>query len=78
MTDTNLKEVDFEKYCPLCVEADTDEVNDPCNECLDYGVNYETEKPVKYKEKTKWAPRCIPISRTMTSSESDLNLIGTI
>lgn len=51
MNETNLREVDFDKYCKACKYKETPEAMDPCNECLDYGMNYETEKPVSFKEK---------------------------
>ena len=43
--------VDFEKYCKTCKYKDLDEKFDPCNECLDHGVNTNSTKPVYYKEK---------------------------
>lgn len=45
------QEVDFEHYCPKCKHADKDEKFDPCCECLDYGMNRQSSKPVEYKEK---------------------------
>ena len=44
------KEVYFDKYCKTCKYSDVDDVKDPCNECLDEPYNYQTEKPVKFKE----------------------------
>lgn len=43
--------IDFEKYCNKCKYEELKDYEDPCNECLDHGVNYESEKPVKFKEK---------------------------
>lgn len=43
-------EVDFKKYCPKCKDAKTPEKNDPCNECLAQPFNYQTEKPIHFKE----------------------------
>lgn len=45
------REVDFNKYCETCKHKDKEEKKDPCNECLDYGFNVESEKPVKYEPK---------------------------
>lgn len=53
MPDCNLMEVDYEKYCKTCVDRDTDETKDPCNECLAYPYNEQSSKPVYYKEDTK-------------------------
>lgn len=44
-------EVDFEKYCPTCKYHDLKEVCDPCNDCLQNGVNLHSHKPTEYKEK---------------------------
>lgn len=45
------REVRFDKYCETCKHKDLKESKDPCNECLDYGFNVESEKPVKYEPK---------------------------
>lgn len=47
----NYKEVYFHEYCPKCVFKDTEEVEDPCNECLISFVNENSHKPVKFVEK---------------------------
>ena len=44
-------EVDFKKWCPFCEYEKKKEFEDPCNECLDYGMNLGTTKPLKFKEK---------------------------
>ena len=46
-------EVDFEKYCKTCQYNDLDEKFDPCCDCLDYGYNSQSEKPVNWKEKSE-------------------------
>ncbi len=51
MADNNYKEVDFEKYCKICKHEKLDEYKDPCNECLESGMNEGTEKPVLWEEK---------------------------
>ena len=49
--DENYKEVDFKKYCPLCEHEKLKDWKDPCCECLEYGMNEGTSKPVFFKEK---------------------------
>ena len=36
-------EVDFKKYCKTCKHKELGEQFDPCNECLDYGYNLNSE-----------------------------------
>lgn len=43
------KEVDFHYYCERCINRDTSETADPCNECLDTPVRIGTEKPLKFE-----------------------------
>ena len=45
------KEVDFMKYCPECIHYKKKDYEDPCNECLDNGMNLGTTKPVKFERK---------------------------
>lgn len=45
------KEVDFHTYCKTCKYKDVDIDDDPCNECLEYPINFHSYKPVKYEEK---------------------------
>lgn len=49
--DEDYKEVDFETYCKTCKYSDLDEARDPCNECLEHGMNIQTSKP------TEWEPK---------------------
>ena len=51
VVDSDLREVNYEKYCDICKHADCPEHEDPCFECLDNPLNYYTEKPVKWEEK---------------------------
>lgn len=51
VVDSDLREVNYEKYCDICKHADCPEHEDPCFECLDNPLNYFTEKPVKWEEK---------------------------
>lgn len=51
MNINNMREVKFAKYCPLCKHWKSDEFKDPCNECLESGMNEETDRPVCWEEK---------------------------
>lgn len=52
MSDTeNYQEVYFNKYCETCKHKDTKEHWDPCNECLENGMNVGSHKPTHYEEK---------------------------
>lgn len=51
MTDNNLKEVYFDKWCHKCEHYGKKESEDPCYECLDEPVNVESHKPVGFEEK---------------------------
>lgn len=44
------KLVNFDEYCPKCKNKDTNETEDPCNECLTYPANLDSHKPVNFKE----------------------------
>ena len=47
----DFKEVYFNQYCESCEYKDIKDVLEPCNECLDNPINFQSHKPVKYKEK---------------------------
>ena len=47
------KEVYFHEYCKKCEYRKVSNDDEPCNECLGEPVNWNTHKPVKYKEKKK-------------------------
>ena len=42
-------EVGFETYCKICKYKDKAEKYDPCCECLDYGYNDESSKPMYWE-----------------------------
>lgn len=46
----NTKEVYFDVYCSKCQHKDTNETEEPCNECLAQGFNLDSHKPVYFKE----------------------------
>lgn len=51
--DSNIfREVRFDKYCETCKYKELDEVKDPCNDCLVFGMREESEKPEYYEEAT--------------------------
>lgn len=45
------REVRFDIWCDKCKHKDTPESEDPCDECLGYPSNTQSEKPVKWEEK---------------------------
>lgn len=49
----DLREVDFQKYCPDCKHEKLKENEDPCNECLGIPANQHTDKPVNWTKKDK-------------------------
>lgn len=55
--NTETKEVNFYKYCPLCEHRDKADADDPCNECLENPSNVNSRKPVMFKEREKGSRR---------------------
>lgn len=49
----NYKEVLFLIHCINCKHKDRPEFEDPCNECLEYGMREGTEKPLKFEKMEK-------------------------
>ena len=47
----NEKEVSFYDYCPTCKYYDISGDEDPCDECLGCPMNYNSTKPINWKEK---------------------------
>lgn len=47
------KEVYFDEWCDKCKYSNTEETEDPCNECLGQPWNEDSHKPIKWKEKEK-------------------------
>lgn len=41
--------VDFEHYCKLCKHKDVLDTDEPCTECLEYGGNTESDRPVLFE-----------------------------
>lgn len=48
--ETLYKEVDFKKYCELCIHKDVEDNEDPCDECLTYPCMEHSRKPLRFKE----------------------------
>jgi hypothetical protein len=52
MSDTNnTKFVDFLTYCETCKYKNLKESEEPCDICLEYPVNFDSHKPVKWEKK---------------------------
>ncbi len=49
--NTRYRLVNFAYWCPKCKYGDQKEIMDPCNDCLNFGGNIETSKPVEFKAK---------------------------
>lgn len=47
------KIINFDKYCKTCKYSDLEEVEDPCNDCLDNPTNMNSKKPIHYEEDEK-------------------------
>ena len=45
------KEVYFDIYCKECKYRNLKEEFDPCRECLTQPYNYDSHKPINFKEK---------------------------
>lgn len=45
--------VNFNKWCPKCKFRDCAEwdPDSPCHECLDYAINYDTDKPQLWEDR---------------------------
>ena len=45
------KEVDFAKYCKKCKHFETQDYEEPCNECLENQAMQDSHKPMNFEEK---------------------------
>jgi hypothetical protein len=50
MNEDGFKEVYFHNFCKSCKHCNVEDVDDPCNECLEEPINLYSHKPVKYEE----------------------------
>ena len=45
------KFVRFDIWCNYCIHHELEGSEDPCNDCLCYGANEDSTKPVNFKPK---------------------------
>ena len=45
------KEVYFHEYCKKCVHEKLKDTEEPCSECINEPLNWNSHRPVKYEEK---------------------------
>ena len=50
--ENEYKEVYFHVHCKTCKHEKLEEKFDPCNECLEYGMNVESHKPILWEAKS--------------------------
>ena len=48
--ETQDKIVEFDKWCHKCHYYDTEETEEPCNDCLTDTVNTNSHRPSHFKE----------------------------
>lgn len=51
--DEDVKEPKFNWYCQNCKHQYLKGSEQPCNECLDYPLNYYMDKPIKWERRRK-------------------------
>lgn len=51
--DEDYREVEYDKYCEICLHKGKAENEYPCDECLAEPIRLYTNKPFWYEEKTK-------------------------
>ena len=44
----------FEKYCNTCKFKKQDSTEEPCCDCLESAVNWDSRKPIMWKEEGKY------------------------
>ncbi len=47
----NYKEVRFDIYCGKCKHEKNSEYQNPCNECLGFGCNESSKRPIHFQKK---------------------------
>lgn len=45
------KEVRFDVWCQKCIHEKKKETEEPCDECLECGCNWNSTRPVHFKKK---------------------------
>lgn len=53
LMDSEYKEVYFHEYCKKCKHEKAQDINDPCDECLENPTNLYSHVPVKFEKKEK-------------------------
>lgn len=53
MDGSELKEVQFYKWCKECEYYKKPQEEEPCNSCLEHGMRIGTEKPECYRERSQ-------------------------
>lgn len=48
--EQDMKEVFFNQYCDSCVNKDTAESEEPCDECLETPARPYSHKPINFEE----------------------------
>ena len=51
MDQQTYKEVYFHEYCKNCRHKKVKDTDDPCTECLNEPLNWNSHRPVKYEKK---------------------------
>lgn len=51
MDEQTYKEVYYHQYCKKCRHKDVKETDEPCDECLNKPLNWNSHRPVMYEEK---------------------------
>jgi hypothetical protein len=50
MEETKKKEVFYSEYCLRCEHYNTSDQEEPCDSCLEQPFNYDSHKPINFKE----------------------------
>ena len=51
--EDDYREVYFHEYCKTCKYENVDEVDDPCDECMENPINLYSHKPVNWEAKDR-------------------------
>jgi hypothetical protein len=51
--ENNQKLAYYHDYCHKCKNKDLPDYEDPCNECLNQPYNYDSHKPINFKENSQ-------------------------
>lgn len=45
------KIIQYDKWCSKCKYEKTEEISEPCNECLTESARFQNSRPLNFKEK---------------------------